>query len=716
MRRLSATLAWLLLATLAVPKEPAKPAALPTPLFSRQTVFSIPYQIDPPAPGARRPVEVQLHVSENRGPWHLYAKVPPSQNHFSFRAAGDGDYWFMVRTRDDQGQLQPPGAPAPELWVIVDTEPPVLELVVERGAAGELRARWRASDNHLRAESMKLEYQVAGSAAWQTVAIDRPRSATRDTTLSGQATWMAGSNKDAMAVRAEIVDYAGNIVRTQQQIAGDHEAPRDRTANRRDANPRDRQTIVAPEPPWHEPAPNRDRAAGTRANRDRVGNTPANSDRVRSARGGRWQAEARDEGPLVGGAPPEMGERFPGRGVDRDSLSRPVIDAPTPDDRAASRPATRAQSTSAQPVVPFNNSTKGFDAQPGNDRANPRGAINRGAGAPPSEEILPPPVISSPLPIRDKFARDTARGPIESEDASAPDTPGETRRNSSTRRRVVPDEGGPWLTAADTPAQLVVNKPVKTEVPGTAQRLLVGEPIEGGKLDDEARSIAGTLLPPGVRPRMVNSPRFELEYEFESVGPAGIGKVELWGTRDGGRSWTSYGIDPDNRSPMSVTVAGEGLYGFRIVVESGTGLRGAPPQSGDEPEIWVGVDTIKPTARLTTADLSGGELTIHWEAADSLLAARPIALAYSQTPGGPWTTIAAGLANSGAFAWRLDNRVPDRVYLRLEARDEAGNVQLFEAADPVSLDPVRPKGRIRGVRPVDDAPSARGPQWYYNLR
>ena len=318
-----AALAWLLLATLAVAKEPVKQAALPTPLFSRQTVFSIPYQIDPPAPGARRPVEVQLHVSENRGPWRLYGKVPPAQTNFTFRAAGDGDYWFMVRTRDDQGQLQPPGAPVPELWVIVDTEPPVLELVVERGAAGELQARWRATDNHLRAESMKLEYQVAGSTAWQSVAVDRPRSAAREPTQNGRATWMSGSSNDAVAVRAEIADFAGNVVKSQQQVAGEHDPPRERTADRREASPRDRQAIVAPEPPWREPAPNRDSANSNRANSDR-----ANSTRGRGARGDRWQAEARNDGPLVGGSPPAMGEQFPGRGVDRDNLARPVNNPP----------------------------------------------------------------------------------------------------------------------------------------------------------------------------------------------------------------------------------------------------------------------------------------------------------------------------------------------------------------------------------------------------
>ena len=73
---------------------------------------------------------------------------------------------------------------------------------------------------------------------------------------------------------------------------------------------------------------------------------------------------------------------------------------------------------------------------------------------------------------------------------------------------------------------------------------------------------------------MVNSRTFDMDYEVDAVGPSGIAKVELWGTQDGGQTWRSYGIDPDNRSPIRAKVEGEGLYGFRVVVQSGSGLAG----------------------------------------------------------------------------------------------------------------------------------------------
>ena len=89
------------------------------------------------------------------------------------------------------------------------------------------------------------------------------------------------------------------------------------------------------------------------------------------------------------------------------------------------------------------------------------------------------------------------------------------------------------------------------------------------------------LVPTGLQPRMVDSRTFELEYEIESVGASGVAKVELWGTLDGGRTWSVYGVDADQRSPLPVRVEHEGIYGFRIVIVGKNGLetfsRGVPP-------------------------------------------------------------------------------------------------------------------------------------------
>jgi hypothetical protein len=255
--------------------------------------------------------------------------------------------------------------------------------------------------------------------------------------------------------------------------------------------------------------------------------------------------------------------------------------------------------------------------------------------------------------------------------------------------------------AIERTTESAINSPIRDQagasVPASPS---LGDPLPklGG---DEA------ILPPGERPRMVNSRSFDLEYEVDGVGPAGIAKVELWGTRDGGKTWKSYGIDSDNRSPIRATVEGEGLYGFRVAVQSANGLGGLPPKPGDSPQMWVGVDLTKPTVRILGVEAGtgehAGELLIRWQASDAAMASRPITLQFSDRPNGPWSIIAAGLENIGSYAWRPDNRAPDKIYLRIEARDEAGNTATFDTPEPTALDRIFPAGRIREVRPAGQA-------------
>jgi hypothetical protein len=218
---------------------------------------------------------------------------------------------------------------------------------------------------------------------------------------------------------------------------------------------------------------------------------------------------------------------------------------------------------------------------------------------------------------------------------------------------------------------------------------------------------ADAAPPPGVQPHLVNKPRFELLYDVEATGSAGIDQVELWMTKNGGGDWSKYGLDEDCRSPVAVTVPGEGLYGFRVVIETTAGLRSPTPVSGDLPDLWVEVDLTKPEVRLISADQGNGDeadrLIVCWEASDRHLAGRGISLRWSASPQGPWNTIASGLENSGRYAWRLDQRVSRQMFLLVEARDEAGNVSSNQLAQPVSLDLIRPQGRIRDVRPLGAA-------------
>jgi hypothetical protein len=261
-------------------------------------------------------------------------------------------------------------------------------------------------------------------------------------------------------------------------------------------------------------------------------------------------------------------------------------------------------------------------------------------------------------------------------------------------------------------------RPQKPEAVGPAPQpdravTVAAKPAIGQKFSPSSGSLTAVPnlpgLPPGERPRMVNSRTFDIEYEVDSLGPSGIGRVELWGTADGGKTWRHFTVDSDKQSPVRANVNEEGVYGFRVVVTNGSGYGGKPPAAGDPPDLWIGVDLTKPTARIVSAqqgvEAEAGQLIISWQADDKMLAARPVSLLFSPTRSGPWSPIAAGLENTGRYAWPIDNRTPPQVYLRLEVRDEAGNVAIHEMTDPVAIDQSRPTVRIRSVRAVGQTTS-----------
>lgn len=545
MRRLIAV--WMVLGAPAGWSSAADPAAptapkLPEPIHTRQSTFTIPFQIGQSKSAAKQPAEVLLHLSADQGAsWQVADRVKPPQHSFYYRAPHDGEYQFAISTLAQKGE--PASGPfRPELRVIVDTVPPRLDFAATRQASGEVVARWQAVDPNLRPESLQIEYQNSPGQPWEPLAVDPPLGAFQST-LSGEQTWFPKPGVGPAAIRAKVLDRAGNPQLSQVQLG-----------------------------------------------------VPGSTSSPPSG------AAAAAAKPLAAAAPSS--------------------DAP-----AQRWPADR---TSRDPFL-------------------------RG-GNPPGPPVQSPPAV--------------AGGGDES-----------TWRASTVQRGGAPASDLPMVTY---PPGRVPATPAAFQMNTDADRLDFG------------------AVPPGQRVRMVNATTFELEYEVDGIGPTGIARVEVWGTRDGGRTWSSFGVDNDNRSPVAVRVDREGVYGLSVAFQTGNGFGGTPPRSGDQPEIWIGVDLTKPAARISGTELGRevGDLVVRYEAADGQPEPRPISLFYRAGAAEAWQPIAAGLENSGSYTWRLDNRIPERVYLRLEARDEAGNVGAYETPEPVRIERQRPQGRIIGVRPV----------------
>ncbi|PAY20197.1 hypothetical protein CKO51_07110 [Rhodopirellula sp. SM50] len=202
--------------------------------------------------------------------------------------------------------------------------------------------------------------------------------------------------------------------------------------------------------------------------------------------------------------------------------------------------------------------------------------------------------------------------------------------------------------------------------------------------------------------RWSNSNRFSLEYELEAVGASGVEAVELYGSLDAGRTWKRWGADPDRTSPFDIETKGEGVFAFRIVVLGNNGLASPRPLPGDQPDIAVIVDQTLPKIKITSARYGEGDRTgsliIRYECSDENLMDRPVAIAFSDSIDGPWTTIAAGLRNDGLYVWPADPKLPHEIYLRVDATDQAGNTGSYLLDQPIATGGLAPRARILGFR------------------
>jgi len=344
--------------------------------------------------------------------------------------------------------------------------------------------------------------------------------------------------------------------------------------------------------------------------------------------------------------------------------------------------------------------------------ANP-GLLSQGAVTWPSDNILPPaaapsvsPLNMSPAPsLADQPpAAEHLTGRLASVRGDGPTTPPPVDPAHPAVMQPPGPFANPLPPAADPP--LASTPPTQPDPPtrpsGPAADLM---PLVAPGATADASAPNGPV-PAGERPQMTKATRFQLSYDVDAEGPSGVAEVQLWATADGGQTWRLWGTDDDLQSPFDVVVEQEGVFGFQVVVVGRNGLVGRKPRTGDLADIYVGVDTVPPKARLITADYGqgaqAGKLLIRWEAQDAYLDPRPITLKFAEEPTGPWTVIASALPNSGEFAWPADAQIPPAIYLQLEVRDEAGNITTDQLSDPVHLDGLAPKARIRGIQPIQD--------------
>lgn len=327
-------------------------------------------------------------------------------------------------------------------------------------------------------------------------------------------------------------------------------------------------------------------------------------------------------------------------------------------------------------------------------------AVDPAAG--PTGPALPPPltVPSEPVPPpRPKTAAEAMRPLDASRSAAAPTVPlaSVSRPSESVPAAAAPEPRGP----ADQP----IVESHKATVPDAAS----GRPADWST----AMQPTGQMLDlqqAALAVRHSNSRKFSLEYEVESAGLAGLSEVELWGTTDFGQTWKRWGADPDRQSPFDIETNNDGTYGFRVVVVASNGLATPSPRDGEPADILISVDTEPPRVRISGATYGEaeqtGSLIIRYQCSDNHLVARPISLSFSSSPSGPWSTIAAGLENTGVYVWPADPTLPRQIYLRVDAVDVAGNTAHYVLDTPIDVQGLAPRARIRGFNPLTGSAGA----------
>jgi hypothetical protein len=117
---------------------------------------------------------VRLFVRLLPGDWHQQDTAPPTQKSFMYEVHQDGEYWFSVVSIDKSGVANPVDVrrEPPQLVVVVDTQPPDVDIQPITGQGGETLLRCTVKDANPDYQNLKVSCRGPDQAwhALETVA------------------------------------------------------------------------------------------------------------------------------------------------------------------------------------------------------------------------------------------------------------------------------------------------------------------------------------------------------------------------------------------------------------------------------------------------------------------------------------------------------------------------------------------------------------------
>ncbi len=202
-----------------------------------------------------------------------------------------------------------------------------------------------------------------------------------------------------------------------------------------------------------------------------------------------------------------------------------------------------------------------------------------------------------------------------------------------------------------------------------------------------------------------------IDFDVDRRGPSGVKKIEMYYTQDDGQNWVKYSESLNTNPPLQLDLPkADGLYGFCMVLYSGVGQSEGPPQRGDPPHFRLLVDRTLPQVAMYAPVLDPNQpnaLLLRYKANDANLVPDSVALFWRAQTNQPWQPISPAARHPAAQAdgviecsWTITPEIPNNVYLKVTARDQAGNVGEFVTRDPVMVDLNKPIARVKAVVPA----------------
>ncbi len=248
-----------------------------------------------------------------------------------------------------------------------------------------------------------------------------------------------------------------------------------------------------------------------------------------------------------------------------------------------------------------------------------------------------------------------------------------------------------WLPPAGMTGRVLVRASAVDEV-GHVTSAVTPSPV-----------LIDTVAPTAVLmgPSLSATDSVTLDVQSDDGDGSGVAQIMLWVSHDNGATWAPAGSTPAGKPVVFQSTSG--TYGLFVSAVDRAGNEGAKPMPGQAPQARLTIESRRPLVRLKTllsgATLAGGAtLPIEWEAISPHAADRGISIYLSQDGGNTWSTVASGLANTGACIWTVPRTNSVNCLIKVVLQDDTGETGFAESLKTFSIDSTRPKSAI-GIAP-----------------